>query len=132
MNSREIDREVRLRQAMRAAVDDIPESAALRLAAARRVAVSRKKMPVHLPAAVPAMAGFFGNGSQSWSHRVRRAGAALPVLIGIALFAGLYHFEEQQRINDAAEIDVAVLIDELPLSAYTDKGFYAYLVSDRD
>ena len=35
--------------------------------------------------------------------------------------------EQQERIADLAEIDAAVLSDELPLDAYLDHGFNAYL-----
>jgi len=40
---------------------------------------------------------------------------------------GIYQYEQQRRIAETAEIDAAVLSDELPLSAYTDHGFNAYL-----
>ena len=40
---------------------------------------------------------------------------------------GIYQAEQQQRISELAELDAAVLSDELPLSAYLDHGFNAYL-----
>jgi hypothetical protein len=40
---------------------------------------------------------------------------------------GVYQYEQQQSIVELAEMDAAVLSDELPLSAYLDQGFGAYL-----
>jgi hypothetical protein len=67
--------------------------------------------------------GFFGNPF-SWLHRVS---VALPVVVVIAGLAGMYHVEKQHRISELAEIDAMVLSDELPLNAYLDHGFNAYL-----
>jgi hypothetical protein len=39
----------------------------------------------------------------------------------------IFEYEQQERISDLAEIDALVLSDELPLSAYLDHGFNAYL-----
>jgi hypothetical protein len=60
----------------------------------------------------------------SWLGRM---GLAVPVLALVAGLISIYQFEQQQRINDTAEIDAGVLSDELPLSAYLDHGFNAYL-----
>ncbi len=51
----------------------------------------------------------------------------LPLLVLVAGMVGIYQYEKQQRIEDIAELDAAVLSDELPLSAYLDHGFNAYL-----
>jgi len=40
---------------------------------------------------------------------------------------GIYQYESERRINELAELDVAVLSDELPLNAYLDHGFDTYL-----
>lgn len=53
---------------------------------------------------------------------------ALPLLAFIIGLTGIYEFEQQQHIFETAEIDAAVLSDELPLIAYFDHGFNAYLV----
>eukprot|EP01034_Spumella_vulgaris_P043945 gene43945-54606_t len=67
--------------------------------------------------------GFFSN-PLSWLGRMR---VAVPMLILVAGMVGVYQYEEQQRIAELAELDAAVLSDELPLSAYLDHGFNAYL-----
>ena len=46
------------------------------------------------------------------------------------LVAGLFaiaYFEDQQRNSELADIDAAMLSDDLPLNAYLDHGFNAYL-----
>ena len=45
---------------------------------------------------------------------------------------GIYHHEQQRRIAEIAELDAAVLSDELPLSAYLDHGFNAYLANQSE
>jgi hypothetical protein len=49
------------------------------------------------------------------------------MLVLIVGLFGIYEYEQNQRINDLAEIDAAVLVDELPPDAYLDTGFTAYL-----
>ena len=48
------------------------------------------------------------------------------LLVGVCL-AGLYQFEQDRRIEDLADMDTAVLNDDLPISAYADQGFNAFL-----
>jgi hypothetical protein len=52
---------------------------------------------------------------------------AVPLMVLVAGLAGIYQYEEQQRIAEIAELDAAVLSDELPLTAYLDTGFNAYV-----
>jgi hypothetical protein len=56
-----------------------------------------------------------------------RMSVIVPLLALVAGLAGIYQYEEQQRIAEMAELDAAVLSDELPLTAYLDDGFNAYL-----
>jgi hypothetical protein len=43
----------------------------------------------------------------------------------------VYQVEQERRIAEIAELDAAVLSDELPLTAYLDHGFNAYLAQQR-
>lgn len=99
-----------------------------RLASARKIAVSRKKKSfayffIRRPAMAGQKRGFFNQPLTL----LGRLGVAAPLLAGALLFIGLYQFEQEQRLYEMAEIDVAVLSDDLPISAYVDKGFNAYL-----
>ena len=53
----------------------------------------------------------------------------------VALIAGLLLIQEantKAQIIEAAEIDAALLADDLPPGAYSDPGFFEYLKSSRD
>ena len=46
-------------------------------------------------------------------------------------FVGIYEYQESRRISELADMDFAVLLDDVPLETYADKGFGALLkVSD--
>jgi hypothetical protein len=129
MNPNDTTDAYRLRLALREGLDNIPAASAERLAKARHLAVRRKKaestggIAFEVRYLLPAGAGH-GN-----FHLFTRLGAAIPVLAGIVLFVSLWQAEHQERIHDAADIDVAVLSDELPLSAYLDRGFNAFIAN---
>lgn len=129
MNTRQLNFAYKVRHALNEHLDSVPESTAERLAAARRLALSRKKPEarVRLLAWLPSIAtagGRRASGSHPW---LAAAGAALPVLALVAGLAGIAHFEEQRRIDELAEIDAEMLADDLPLSAYLDNGFHTFL-----
>lgn len=119
----------KVRHALNENLKHLPESTTTRLAAARQMAILRKKADAPLPLrAAHLAAGRHDNGffhiPFSWLHRVT---LALPVVVVIAGLAGMYQAEKQHRISELAEIDAMVLSDELPLNAYLDHGFNAYL-----
>jgi hypothetical protein len=60
-----------------------------------------------------------------------RLGVALPIVALVFGMGGVYQHEQQQRMAAIAEIDAAVLADELPLTAYLDHGFNAYVESQQ-
>ena len=129
MNSNdEINFAYKVRHALNENLEHLPKPTTDRLAAARKAALARKKndSPIRVFVGQQALAGgarAFGE-HMSW---LRRMGLVLPLLALVAGLIGIYQFEEQQRISEIAEIDAAVLSDELPLSAYLDHGFNAYL-----
>ncbi|HTN65395.1 MAG TPA: DUF3619 family protein [Burkholderiaceae bacterium] len=130
-NSEELEFAYKVRRALDQRSDALPSAMAARLAAARELALSRKKVEVRAPASLLAGAGRleFGRDSRSWLVRL---GVAAPLLAGLMLFVGLYQYEQQSHINDIADLDAAVLADELPLSAYADHGFNAFLAKRGD
>jgi hypothetical protein len=62
---------------------------------------------------------------------VARAAVVAPLLAMVAGMVGVYQFEREQRDAELAELDAAVLSDDLPLTAYTDHGFNAYLAQQQ-
>ena len=74
------------------------------------------------------MRKFAGNiGAFFSTPLMNRMGVIVPLLALVIGLAGIYEHEEQERVAELAELDAAVLSDELPLTAYLDQGFNAYL-----
>ncbi|WP_426190837.1 DUF3619 family protein [Massilia sp. DWR3-1-1] len=133
MNTDDINFAYKVRHALNEQLDDLPAATTDRLAAARQAAMARKK--AHVPARLAqraARVGFAGQVGALFSSSFNfsamgRAGAILPLLALVAALAGVYQYEEERRIAELAELDAAVLSDELPLTAYLDHGFNQYL-----
>lgn len=133
MNTDDLNFAYKVRHALNERLDVLPASTTERLAQARQAAMARKRAdaPVRVRATRATLAGAGGASlgqlfGQPFAW-LGRAGMVLPLLALVAGLIGTYHYEEQQRIADIAELDAAVLSDELPLSAYLDHGFNAYL-----
>jgi hypothetical protein len=125
MNSNDINFAYKVRHALNERLDDLPAATVDRLASARKVAMARKKAHAPVLVAQRQLAGPAGGMlSFAWLGRM---GVAIPLLALVAGLAGVYQYEQQQRIAEIAELDAAVLSDELPLTAYLDHGFNAYL-----
>lgn len=128
-DAKDIEFAYKVRRALNESVENIPEVTIARLSNARKIALSRKKqestVAVFSPKGILAgNTGFSFQGPNSWFGKL---GVALPMLVLIVGLFGIYEYEQKQRINDLAEIDAAVLVDELPPDAYLDTGFSAYL-----
>ncbi len=144
LDNKELEFVRELRRALDESAASLPASATDRLAAARRSALACKKAEpvfVRVPALSPAGAAagaasgaFAGLPGGPGAHeaprrrsRLARLALAWPLA---ALVAGLFaiaYFEDQQRTAELADIDAAMLSDDLPLTAYLDHGFNAYL-----
>jgi hypothetical protein len=121
---------------------NLPAAAVDRLREARRAAIARKKpekvaLAMSAPAFSPALAGASGTltaGGSGDQHRARGLlarlgglGLAWPLAALIIGIAGIAYWEDQQRRAELAEIDAAMMSDSLPIDAYLDHGFNAYL-----
>jgi Protein of unknown function (DUF3619) len=127
MNTDDINLAYKIRHALNENLDALPASTTERLAAARARALARKKadaplrkQQAHPALSIHAMLSMAGLG---------RVAVAVPLLACAFGLAGLYQYEQQQHIAELAELDAAVLSDELPLTAYLDHGFNAYLAT---
>ncbi len=124
----EIDFAYKVRRAMTESSENLPEATLERLATARQLALSRQKQAE--PSRAMAFGGVLaGSNGVSFSQKnwVKKMWLALPLLVLMVGLYGIYEYEQEQQINDLAEIDAAVLVDELPPDAYLDNGFNAYL-----
>ncbi len=132
----EIDFAYKIRRAMTESAEQLPEETLGRLKTARLLALSRQKQaePTKALAYGGVLAGSHGVSfsnkfsQQSW---FKRFWIVLPLLVFMLGLYGIYEHEQEQQINDLAEIDAAVLVDELPPDAYLDNGFNAYLNQEK-
>lgn len=127
--AKELDYAYKIRHALDQNLANLPDDTMSRLAAARNLALSRKKKdaPLLAPVTQIAMAGHGTTGLHAPFTWLRRIGLAIPAIVLISGLVGIYQFEQQQHITDTADIDSAILADELPPAAYLDHGFTAYL-----
>ena len=146
MNKAEL-RERRFVHAVRTALNEsagqLPPDLRDRLAAARRTALAHKKaeMPSTVHSPVLAMPGVgavsfeMEDETQSPLQRaaafLRRLGLLWPTIALVAGLAGIYQWQQQQRVDELAEVDTAMMLDDLPLAAYADQGFHQYLKHDQ-
>ncbi|MGZ3238206.1 MAG: DUF3619 family protein [Burkholderiaceae bacterium] len=129
MNSSELTFIYKVRQALNQNLDHLHAPVIDRLAAARQTAIQRKKKSAPLHAwifqyALADRIGHFFNDPSPW---IRRIGLTVPVMIAVVGLAGIYQSTQQLRINEDAEIEAQIMADDLPLTAYLDKGFNTYL-----
>ena len=125
MNTDDLNFAYKVRHALNDHLDTLPAATTDRLAAARKAAIARKKAHAPVNLAQRQLAGNIG--ALFSFNSLGRLSVVLPLLVLVAGLAGIYQYEEQQRIAETAELDAAVLSDELPLTAYLDQGFNAYL-----
>ncbi len=129
-NVQELNFGYKVRHALNEQLDNFPTSTTERLASARRAALSRKKKDAPLRVLIRQKAlagntgGTFGAEHTSWYARL---GFVLPIVILVIGLIGIVQYEKQQRINETVDIDTAMLTDDLPVVAYADHGFNAYL-----
>ena len=128
-DAKDIEFAYKVRRALNESAENLPEATLNRLCDARKIALSRQKQgsAIGVFASKGVLAGNTGfsfQGPNSWFGKL---GVALPMLVLIVGLFGIYEYEQKQRISDLAEIDAAVLVDELPPDAYLDTGFSAYL-----
>lgn len=133
MNTRELNFAYKVRHALNESIDNLPASTTEKLASARKIALSRQKKEAGLRVFVTRRmfageARHFFNEPVAWLGRM---GVLVPVVALFALLTSIYHVE-QEHISNTAEMDAQVLTDELPLSAYLDNGFNAFLASRDD
>ena len=132
MNTDDINLAYAVRRALNEQLDNLPDATTSRLASARAAALARKKADAPKPAAAKATARVgFTFGALFSGAGLGRIAVAVPLFALVAGLAGVYQHEQKQHIADLAELDAAVLSDELPLTAYLDDGFNAYLASQK-
>jgi hypothetical protein len=121
----------KVRLALNQSASRLDDRIVRRLEQARGAALARHKPQAALAvSAAPALAGTTmrgnlpaGGDSNNWW----RASWLIPVvavLLGVAL---LHQSRQASQTAELAKLDAEMLADELPISAYLDKGFHRYL-----
>ncbi|MGI4844363.1 MAG: DUF3619 family protein [Janthinobacterium lividum] len=130
MNTDDINLAYKIRHALNENLDALPASTTDRLAAARARALARKK-PDATRQVQAAPRPLFDLKGLFTGPALARFAVAAPMLALVIGMGGVYQYEQQQRLAAMAEVDAAVLADELPLTAYLDQGFNAYVESQQ-
>lgn len=135
MKTKELELAYKLRHALDQSASNLPTNTTERLTSARNIALSRKKQESSVRVIAP-QAAFAGHSAGSSSPKrfawIGRMGLIIPLAALVFGLMGIYEFEQRQQIIEAAAIDAEVLTDDLPLSAYLDNGFGAFLAKGED
>ena len=113
----------KLRQYLNRGLHELPPTTLDRLASARRQAIARQKVVVRRSAL--ATAGDFVQHQVEGLH-LRQVLLALLLALGVATYT---YWSADESIAEIEAIDSALLADDLPIAAYTDTGFAAWLKS---
>jgi hypothetical protein len=114
----------RARAALEASSADLSPDIAFRLAQSRQ-----RAMTLHTPrrSLISRLqpAGLFSTGQDGWVREVLAPAVGIVMLALIATAAGSYAEAEQR--DRMVDIDSALLTDDLPIDAYLDRGFGAWV-----
>ncbi|VWX63576.1 conserved hypothetical protein [Burkholderiales bacterium 8X] len=105
---------------------ELPRDIGERLRAARVQAMARRKLAPRTPTLLVESGHTAVLGGGWWT----RVASIVPL---VALLAGLVAIsvvQDERRADELAEVDSALLTDELPPAAFTDPGFAQFLRSE--
>ena len=124
----------RLAARLSAGTAELPYNITERLRAARVQAVAKRK---HVNVRSVLLAGasngaatlsFGEHGPSLW----RQIASVLPLIVLAGGLILIHTVQNDRRASEVAEVDAALLTDDLPPSAYADPGFAQFLKSGRD
>ena len=120
---------------LRQGTQSIPQSVKDRLYAARMKALSVRK-PENVRIQKQVLAGTARNWTSGSNGVWDTVGWIAPLVVLVFGLIGIAQWQDDSRINDIAEVDAALLSDDVPPDAYADSGFMAFLkngpLSDSD
>lgn len=142
MNERQFAAQIRL--ALEESAERLPYRVSYRLQSARQAALARLTEPRDAPESAIARPSHSGAGAgaltlgglPSRDRRPARWGRlAIGMISVVALAGGLFaisEWSEMDRAYEAADIDLAVLTDDVPIAAYADRGFGVYIKNTQE
>lgn len=113
---------------------ELPYGVQERLRAARVQAVARRKVTSVRRAGSVFSAGraatlaFGDEGPSPWN----RLASALPLVALVVGLVLIHAIQDERRASEVAEVDAALLTDDLPPLAYADPGFAQFLKLGRE
>lgn len=113
--------------------DALPHDISERLRFARVQAVSKRKISADRGVTLPlgggpaATLGTLEEHVSWWS----RIGAVLPLLALVLGLVAIHSTQNERVAQEMAQLDAALLTDDLPLAAYADPGFSQFLKASR-
>ena len=111
---------------LRQGTQSIPQNIKDRLYASRKKALAVKKPELVL---IPRQV--FAGAARNWSSGSNglwdTVGWIAPLVVLVFGLIGIAQWQDDSRINDIAEVDAALLSDDVPPDAYADSGFMAFL-----
>lgn len=110
----------KIRHHLNLATDELGRKTADRLFEARQNALARQKTA----GAQLSLAGVGHMAADVILPHARALVAIIGLVVGVA---GVTTWNDFQKAAENAEIDSALLADDLPINAYIDKGFQAWL-----
>ena len=111
---------------LRQGTQAIPQNMKDRLYAARMKALSLKK-PEKIRIQKAVLAGSARNWVSGSNGVWDAVGWIAPLVVLVFGLIGIAQWQDDSRINDIAEVDAALLSDDVPPDAYADSGFMAFL-----
>ena len=129
--------ETRVGLRMAAQLDDsaaaLPADVSERLRFARQQALARARVSRRAEGTLPvamghALAAGRLGGPASWL----RVASVLPLVVLVAGLVAIQQMNSSTRVSAAAEVDAALLSDDVPPTAYGDPGFVEFLKTPRD
>ena len=126
MNELEFTRQVR--RHLEASTERLPYKVTHRLEQARMAALARVPAEQTVLSAAPSgalsLSGSGHDGPSLWKTALL---SALPLLILVAGLIAIAEWSDMEQADETADIDAAMLEDDVPLSAYADRGFGVFI-----
>lgn len=104
---------------------DLPHEISERLRVSRMQAIERRRFVRQMQAA-PAIVSS-GSSAALGAGWWTRIGSVVPLVALVAGLVAISVMQDDSRTNELAEVDSALLTDDLPPAAYTDPGFAQFL-----
>lgn len=132
MTPEELEFTYKVRQHLQCGLDDIDALTSEKLAQFKSQALASVKNQKSERIALPQFAFFNASESSLGSGWKEKLSIFLPLLFLILGLVTLESLTQVNHIQNIADIDTAVLTDDLPLDAYLDRGFEQFVLHEAE